>query len=136
MEQENDSKRYSSDPKERAKQLVAEGKIGGAREGSGRPRKKRVSEVINEKIESHAEEIWNVYLDSISETSSPQIRLQAARDLLEIERKEVEHQRSEDEDLKRMNKDQLISELVGSFNRLVDSGFVPTQVIESEAIEE
>ena len=136
MEQKNESKRYSSDPKERAKQLVAEGKIGGAREGSGRPRKRRVSEVINEKIEAHAEEIWSVYLDSISETSSPQIRLQAARDLLEIERKEVEHQRSEDEDLKRMNKDQLINELVGSFNRLVDSGFVPTQVIESEAIEE
>lgn len=32
-------KRYSSDPSERAKELVAEGRFGGKREGAGRPRK-------------------------------------------------------------------------------------------------
>lgn len=32
-------KRYSSDPTERAKELVAEGRFGGKREGAGRPRK-------------------------------------------------------------------------------------------------
>ena len=64
------AKRYSSDPKTRAAELVAEGKIGGRRQGAGRPRKgvterqrKRASTVITEYASENADRIAGVLLD-------------------------------------------------------------------------
>lgn len=97
-ELEKKPKKYSSDPKERARQLVAEGKIGGARKGAGRPRHKRASELVAEKAETHANKIVAAYLNALdpNNTIKPEIRLQAAREWLEIERQERELQLKEE----------------------------------------
>lgn len=118
-----------------ANELVAQGKIGGARPGSGRPRKKRVSEVINEKIQDKAEEIWKVFEDSIADTSPPQIRLQAARELLNIEQKELENDEAERRALEGQTKDRLIHDLVSTIQNLSESGYMPAFDAQGDAEE-
>lgn len=81
---------------ERAKKLVAEGKIGGPRPGSGRPKKKRASEYVAEAARAHAKDIAEAFVDSIAPTAPPAIRLQAAKDWLLIEQKEAEIQIKEE----------------------------------------
>lgn len=52
-------RRYPSDPSERAKQLVREGRIGGAKFGrqGGRPRVRRASELANDLVEQNAQKM-------------------------------------------------------------------------------
>lgn len=108
--------------RQRALELVKQGKIGGPRPGSGRPRKRRASEVLNERIEKNAEEIWKVFEDSIARTAPPHVRLQAATKLLEIEREELRLEAEEHRRLHEQTKDKLIEDLVGTLARLSHAG--------------
>lgn len=92
---------------DRAKALVKEGKIGGPRPGSGRPRKKRASEFVAEAARAHAKEIVEAYVDSISPTAPPAIRLQAANDWLKVEQTEAEIQMKEDRNFDNMSEREL-----------------------------
>jgi len=69
---------YPSDPRERALQLVAEGKIGGPRPGAGRPRVPRATELIAEAAIEHADEIVAALLAGIAPDQRADERSRAA----------------------------------------------------------
>jgi hypothetical protein len=74
---------YPSDRRERALQLVSEGRIGGARPGAGRPRKPRPSELAAESARQHWQTIEAALLAGISE-GTPEQRARAAQQWLRI----------------------------------------------------
>jgi hypothetical protein len=100
------ARRYSSDPKTRAAELVKDGKIGGKREGAGRPRKstsdtqrpKRASTVVAEALRENAELVASVIPDVVNDPdASRHIKLRAAKLAVDIEGREAERTREEDE---------------------------------------
>lgn len=91
---------------ERAKKLVAEGKIGGPQPGAGRPRKKRASEIVAEKARDRANDIVAAF-EELIEAGPPAVRLQAAKDWLLIEQKEAELAIKEERAFEDLSEDQL-----------------------------
>jgi hypothetical protein len=97
-------KRYSSDPKTRAAELVAEGKLGGARPGAGRPRKsvteaqpKRASTAVTEWAQQNPELIASVIPDVLNDPdASDHLKLRAVKLGLRVESDEVERQRQDE----------------------------------------
>lgn len=97
------AKRYSSDPKTRAAELVAEGKIGGRRQGAGRPRKgvterqrKRASTVITEYASENADRIAGVLLDVLlADDATRTEKMRAVKLLTGIETAETDRERDE-----------------------------------------
>jgi hypothetical protein len=97
------TKRYSSDPKQRAAELVAEGKIGGKRKGAGRPRKvtsdgqrKRASTVIAEYARENAEEMAKVITDCLLDPDATQAeKMRAVKLAVGIDSKESDRERDE-----------------------------------------
>ena len=97
------AKRYSSDPKQRAAELVAEGKIGGKREGAGRPRKltsdgqrKRASTVIAEYARENAEQMAKVITDCLLDPDASQMdKMRAVKLAVGIDFRESDRERDE-----------------------------------------
>jgi hypothetical protein len=96
-------KRYSSDPKTRAAELVADGKLGGARAGAGRPRKHtdaqsvRATSVIADGIRENADLAARVVPDVLRDPdASDRVKMQAIKLGLRIESAD-EDRRREDE---------------------------------------
>ena len=80
--------RYSSDPSERARQLHAEGRFGGAEFGrlGGRPRRLPPSIAVVEAVERlDADKIVAALEDGLGEHQSIQTRLRAVKLALEVE---------------------------------------------------
>ena len=57
MSVDEDRTTWPSDPTERAHALVAAGRIGGPRPGSGRPRRDRFSRLVAEGVADHVDEV-------------------------------------------------------------------------------
>jgi hypothetical protein len=125
-------KRYSSDPKERARQLVAEGKIGGARPGSGRPRKDRTqtgdhlptaASVVAKAARENADKIVAVFEDAVEAGQADRTRLAAAKSWLGVEGEEAEREirqaeaEVERQALESMSRDELVESLAAMFAR-------------------
>lgn len=97
------AKRYSSDPKTRAAELVAEGKIGGKRKGAGRPRKltserqrKRASQVIAERARDVAPQMAAVLADVLLDDEATRSeKLRAVKAMVNIEGVESDRERDE-----------------------------------------
>lgn len=97
------AKRYSSDPKQRAAELVAEGKIGGKREGAGRPRKvtsdgqpKRASTVIADYVRENAEDMAKVITDCLLDPDASQLdKMRAVKLAVGIDSRESDREREE-----------------------------------------
>jgi hypothetical protein len=83
---------YSSDPRERALQLVAEGKIGGPGRGQGRKRKPTAAEHVATVARQERQRIAAAYLDALDEGQPARVRLEAARRLLEAEERLAERE--------------------------------------------
>ena len=83
--------KYASDPRERARELVAAGKFGGAKYGrmGGRPRTPRASEIAAREAQEHAEEIVAAFRDALHPSQPIQVRLKAAVEWLKIEQQGV-----------------------------------------------
>jgi hypothetical protein len=81
---------YSSDPSQRARELVAAGKFGGAKYGrmGGRPRTPRASEIAAREAHEHAEEIVAAFRDALHPSQPIMVRIRAAVAWLSMERKE------------------------------------------------
>lgn len=97
------AKRYSSDPKTRAAELVAEGKIGGKREGAGRPRKvtsdgqrKRASTVIAEGARELAPQMAQVIADCLLDPDATRVdKMRALKLAVHVEGVETDREKEE-----------------------------------------
>jgi hypothetical protein len=99
-------RKYASDPRERARELVRDGKLGGARPGSGRPRKstgksqsnhpRPAAAAIAAFARDHADELAQVFADVLDDPDATDAqKLRAVRSMLGIEMKETEFQLEE-----------------------------------------
>jgi hypothetical protein len=112
--------------RDKAKELVAAGRIGGPRPGSGRPRKKRASEVIAEKVERRANEVSGALFDGLKPHQPQTVRNDSARTLLAIEEKEHLLRREEERELRAASRDELVEGVFELFDRLAGPlGLVP-----------
>lgn len=97
-------RKYSSDPKQRAAELRAEGKFGGKQPGAGRPRKsasdahpKRASAVIASYVRENGPEFARVLEDILRDPdASDAIKMRATKLALQIETNEEERQRQDE----------------------------------------
>ncbi|UUY01734.1 hypothetical protein LRS13_13480 [Svornostia abyssi] len=132
---------YSSDPSERAKQLVREGKFGGAGRGQGRPRVKRASEIAAEAAAGHADEIVAALRAGLDPDESAETRSRAADRWLRLVVQEgalAQRERSEDradaDQYARLTADEVRHEFAQMLADAVRSGELPVgDVIELAA---
>lgn len=120
---------YPADRSERARQLVAEGKIGGPRAGSGRPRRIRPSELAAEAAVEHWSKIERALVNGI-ENGTPEQRSRAAERWVRLglgegalEQRERAADRLDDA-IHHMTVDEVIAEGTEIFLRLLQSGRV------------
>ena len=108
---------------ERARQLHAEGKFGGAQHGAkgGRPRKKRASEIVAAKAEEQADEIVAAFLRGVRDPDA-KTAVMAAEKWLRVENQEAELQLKEQKHLDQLSRDDLIARLAEGFARLKRAG--------------
>jgi hypothetical protein len=109
---------------EQAKRMVAEGKIGGPRPGSGRPRKQRVGELIAEEIAERADEIKSALFRTIDEKAPLHLQLAGASKLLDIEREEEKLRLEEEAQLERLKRDELLERVTAQLERLGGAGII------------
>ena len=121
---------------ENAKKLVAEGKLGGARKGSGRPKKERAQTVVAEKVRDHqAQNIYTTLVD-VMNNGKPGEQLKAALALLEIESKEHAIQSREEERMyDNRTKEQLVELAMKRLKLLEKQGFDVGSFLEGKAEE-
>lgn len=126
--------RLSLERSERAKALHAEGKFGGPQPGSGRPRKKRASEVIAEQVADEAQTFYD-RLMTIARHGNDTNALASIRDLLKIEEAEQIRKDRDKERVEDMARDELLILVAGKIQELAESGAIPTEFIEGTAWE-
>lgn len=131
----NDCKQEFIDP-EAADRHTLEGpthtirrKFGGPQPGSGRPRKKRASEVIAEKVAGEADKLWSELQDLALNDKSSAIRLKAITDLLSIEERERGIAADEQKNLESLKRDELVVYVLGQIADLKEKGVIPEDVI-------
>lgn len=129
-----EKKHYPSDPSERARMLVAEGKIGGPRAGSGRPRKRRAAELVAEKAQRHADKIWSAFEDALDPSKPDSIRLAAAKELIALEHRESDLQLKEERAFEDTPKDELIAFLVTGFAQLQSGGYLSDDIVDAQVV--
>lgn len=134
-----------------ARELHAKGKFGGRQPGSGRPKKKRASEIVAEQARVEAENIIEVFRDSIRSDNPASVRLNAAREWLKIEQAEADLQLREERQLDGLSTTQLVEMIMGRLARVQEFGGVlpeelagllegaedelEKQVVEAESVE-
>lgn len=88
-------KRYSSDPSERARQLLAEGKIGPSYgKLGGRPKVPRATDVAAQEIRRHGKLIAKAIVEGLK-SDSHHVRLKAVDAALKLDKTLAEEQREE-----------------------------------------
>jgi len=111
--------------REVAKRLVEEGKFGGSGRGQGRPRKPRASELVAEKVNEHAEELWERLYGIAINSKSEAVAQKTIMDLLQIEERErqivVEEERRY-EDMKRGELLEYVTFMLGGVLANADTG--------------
>ena len=116
---------YPSDPSQRARELVAAGKFGGAKYGrmGGRPRTPRVSEIAAREAQEHAEEIVQAFRDALHPSQPIQVRLKAAVEWLKIEQQGVVQEIGVRDDFSVATEEELVNFILGYLTsaRLVTS---------------
>lgn len=121
---------------EMAKALHADGKFGGPQPGSGRPRKKRASEIVAERVSEEGQAIFDRLMEIVrSGTDSNSIS--AGRTLLDIEERESNRTEREDERIDDMNRTQLLAFVAAKLQELNESGAIPgfEDIIEGSFVE-
>jgi hypothetical protein len=97
---------------QRAKQRIAEGKMGGQfGKLGGRPRKPRASDLIAEEAERHKNDLVAVLKDAIDPSQPISIRLRGLDQWLGIERDVRRMEMDEDEHYAKMSREELAEEL-------------------------
>lgn len=120
---------------EQARRLHAEGKLGGREFGKlgGRPKRKRASELLAEKVADHAQEIWDGLYRLTSDKSSA-VQLKALLSLLEIEERERVVKDEEDRALEQMRRDELQAHVMEMLERMGAAGLLP-ETLDGEIVQ-
>lgn len=141
MSEDKPRKKYEITPAERlrrseaAKALHAEGKIGGAQKGAGRPRKQRAQEVVAEGIRDDGDKILKALREALKDKSNT-TKLKAALAMLEIESKETELKiKEEQRTYDNMSKDKLLELAFERIQQLKEQGIDVGEVIQGRARE-
>lgn len=129
--------RYSPDEIQRRKdlaaKLVAEGKIGGPRPGSGRPpTKRRAAQALAEAANNRTKELIAALESGIDPSQPASVRVNTAEKWINIERQESELKLKEDRQLDDMSADDLINLIASKFARVRAGGI---DFIDGEAVE-
>jgi hypothetical protein len=100
-------------------------KFGGPQPGAGRPRKKRAAEIVADEARKEANKIIAALKDSLDPMNPASVRLQGAKQWLDIENKEAALQLQEDREdreLQKMDQDELLERVGEAFVRLASAG--------------
>ena len=122
--------------RQRALAMREQGKFGGPQPGSGRPRKKRISEVIAEQVDDEAQTFYDRLMQIVREGTDSNA-ITAARELIAISEKEADRRDRQDEKIDDMHRDQLLLLVAMQFKELSDRGLIPdfAGIIDGEASE-
>lgn len=127
---------------ELAKQMHEQGKFGGKQPGAGRPRKRRVTEVLNEKIEGDANLIYERLKESLDSESEVN-KLKAIQIMLDTAKSEMDYQQKEKRNLEDMSEEDLIALIASGVGKLNEGGELPfdfdttaEEIIEPAELEE
>lgn len=126
--------RLSLERSERAKALHAQGKFGGPQPGSGRPRKKRASEVIAEQVADEAQLFYD-RLITIARSGNDTNAMTAINNLLKIEEVEQVRKDKDKERVEDMARDELLILVATKIQELAESGAIPEEYIDGSAWE-
>jgi len=108
--------------RQNALELRAQGKLGGAQKGAGRPKKDRAQTAVAEKVKEDGDKIYKT-LAYLLLNGSDAVRLKSALAMLEIEAKENDIQMKEAEkDYENKSRDDLLLMLKERFETLRESG--------------
>lgn len=110
-------------------------KFGGPQPGSGRPKKRRVTEVLNEKIEGEAENIFFELKNIMTSSKSEANKLRAIQTMLDVTVEEAKFKQQEQKDLDNMSAEDLVSLIEGGITKLSESGDLNLDFIDTEAVE-
>lgn len=99
-------------------------KFGGPQPGSGRPKKKRASELVAEKVASHADELWEE-LWALRHDKSSAVRIKALISMLDVEERERHIVAEEQKNLEKMRHDDLVEYVVKQLSELKEKGTIP-----------
>jgi hypothetical protein len=120
--------------REVAKKLVEEGRFGGKGRGQGRPRKKRASEVVAEKVADEGQDIFDRLME-ITRGGKNSESIAAARTLLETEEKERKLQLEEEQAYEDMRANELGELIWNTLRELSDGDTIELPFVEGRFIE-
>ncbi len=100
--------------------------FGGSQKGSGRPKKRRATEIINDQIEKNALEYFQRLHDIAMSKKADAVSIQAIQNLIAIANKETDIQVREDRNLDSTSTEELIELVASRYARLIESGKLPT----------
>lgn len=135
---ESESKRRSELAKqlhERRDPITGRRLFGGHQPGAGRPKKRRATEVINEKIEANALDYWQRLHDIAMSKKADAISIQAINQIIMIANKETDIQTREDRSLDKVGTEELIEIVSSRVARLAESGKLQVADYEASAEE-
>ncbi len=113
--------------------------FGGPQPGSGRPRKKRASEVVAERVAEEGDAIAAAIIENLADDKPATVRLQAAKTALDFEAQEEKRKREEG-DLRGKTNDELIDLIARGASELyqqgrLDAAITDGMVLDGEAEE-
>lgn len=97
-------------------------RFGGPQPGSGRPRTKRAAELVAEAAQQNANLIIRAFRDALQQESPIAVRVQAARQWLDVENREAELQLKEEHELAKLEESELRDRVAAALQRLAESG--------------
>lgn len=119
--------------REVAKDLVAQGVFGGKGRGQGRPRKKRASEIVAEKVADEGQDIFDRLME-ITRHGKDSSSIAAASKLLEVEERERKAHLEEEQQIEDMRMNDLKELVWNQLLELNESGIIETDFIEGELV--
>lgn len=97
-------------------------KFGGPQPGSGRPRKRRLTEALNEKIEGQADNMFHELKSIMTDSKSESNKLRAIQVMLDVAVEESKFQQQEKKDLDSMSNEDLINLIESGVGKLSENG--------------
>lgn len=97
-------------------------KFGGPQPGAGRPKKRRVTEVLNEKIEGDAQLIYDELKGVLTGSDSEGNKLKAIQIMLDTANQEIKYQQQEKKNLEELSDEDLIRLIEDGVSTLSENG--------------